>query len=124
MKTTRRLACTLVGLALACGANKKSGFDDVPGDASGGGPGDQPGLAFDAGGDSPPGECVTCTPDGSQVITCDGKVLQTCDPSLRCGAGTCLPPCDAAAANISSVGCEYRPMALYAGGAGFGGCFV
>jgi hypothetical protein len=60
----------------------------------------------------------------SQVLDCDGNVLETCPADQLCGAGECLAPCAAMAANKSSVGCDYYAVTMDAMGGGFGGCFV
>lgn len=68
--------------------------------------------------------CPPCSADGTQVVDCDGKVIETCVVGELCGAGKCLAPCDAANANRSSVGCDYYAVTLDTTGGGFGGCFV
>lgn len=51
---------------------------------------------------------VQCSLDGRSIVrTCTGEVVQTCPDDLACGAGTCQAPCDAAAADRSSNGCEF-----------------
>jgi hypothetical protein len=113
-----------VAIAIGCGSSSKGFSDDVPPVPPGGAnPGADPG-GFGQGVSGDAGTCVTCSLDGRQVVTCDGKVLKACDPSLRCGGGDCLPPCDAARANRSSVGCDYQAVAMAGLGAAFGGCFV
>ncbi len=61
--------------------------------------------------DSPGGNCSgkppACSADGHSVVDCNNAVLQACSDAQGCSAGTCLPACDAAIANKSSVGCEY-----------------
>jgi hypothetical protein len=48
-----------------------------------------------------------CSGDGHAIVDCANNVIQTCDPTQGCSAGKCIPACDAAVANKSSVGCEY-----------------
>jgi len=49
-----------------------------------------------------------CSLDGRSVVdTCTGQILEQCPPELACGAGVCQKPCDAAAADRSSNGCEF-----------------
>ncbi len=51
---------------------------------------------------------LQCSLDGRSVIeACTGKVVETCRPELACGAGVCQEPCEAAAADRSSNGCEF-----------------
>ncbi len=56
-----------------------------------------------------PAECKRqCSLDGRLVVdSCTGAVLETCPAELACGAAVCQPPCDAAAADRSSNGCEF-----------------
>ena len=49
-----------------------------------------------------------CSLDGRSVLdTCTGETLEQCSAKLACGAGFCQSPCDAAAADRSSNGCEF-----------------
>ncbi|AKU98779.1 hypothetical protein AKJ09_05443 [Labilithrix luteola] len=49
-----------------------------------------------------------CSLDGRSVIrSCTGEVVETCAPNLACGAALCQVPCEAAAADRSSNGCEF-----------------
>jgi len=50
---------------------------------------------------------VTCSGDGHAIVDCANNVIQTCSSTEGCSAGKCIPACDAAVANKSSVGCEY-----------------
>ncbi len=58
-------------------------------------------------GDAP--DCrLQCSLDGRSVIElCTGRVVEECRPGLACGAGVCMEPCAAAAADRSSNGCEF-----------------
>jgi hypothetical protein len=58
------------------------------------------------------------------VLDCDGNVVETCPEDQQCDAGVWMAPCDAAAANQSSVGCDYYAVTMSTMGGGFGGCFV
>ena len=142
MKTTLRthsriaLATTLWAMALcaACAATQDpESFDDgaLAGGTTGtGGAGAATtstgigGVGFGGGSGGGGIECVPCSADGTQVVDCDGNVVETCLPDELCGAGQCMAPCDAASANKSSVGCDYWAATLDAMGGGFGGCFV
>jgi elongation factor P len=60
--------------------------------------------------------CTTngCSADLHTVLDCMGNKIMDCPPTQACGAGMCMPPCDAAKANKASIGCEYytfRPRA-------------
>ena len=105
-------------------------------DAFGGG--DGPNLFGDGGGEGG-GGCTTCSADLHQVLDCatPPHVVTTCPADQGCGAsGQCVPACAAAAANKSSIGCDYYsipadgwsniPMNPSAGavGASDGSCFA
>jgi len=99
---SRRAPATVTGIAVAlfvaagaCGDDRDafdtgpSGFDELP--------------AADAG-DCP----FQCSLDGRSVIrSCNGEVVETCSETQACGAAKCQDPCDAAAADQSSNGCEF-----------------
>jgi len=49
-----------------------------------------------------------CSLDGRAVIdTCTGDVVETCKPELACGEAVCQEPCNAAAADRRSDGCDF-----------------
>jgi len=49
-----------------------------------------------------------CSLDGRSVVdSCTGEVYETCADDKACGAAQCLEPCEAAAADRSSDGCEF-----------------
>jgi len=49
-----------------------------------------------------------CSLDGRSVVdSCTGEVLEKCADDLACGAAKCQEPCEAAAADRSSNGCEF-----------------
>ncbi len=65
-------------------------------------------------GDRPPpsplvqGDCAaTCSADGRAVVDCKGEPITTCAEASTCRAGACVAGCEAAAAEQSTVGCEY-----------------
>ncbi len=55
------------------------------------------------------GACTTtkCSADLHDVTDCDGNVIQACGGDLGCANGACVDACASAAANTSSVGCDY-----------------
>lgn len=79
-------------------------------------------IVIDGGGAS--SGCVPCSDDFTKVLNCDGSVKEVCAGAFLCGGGTCMAPCDAAAVNRSTVGCDYYAVTLDAAYSGFGGCFV
>ncbi len=134
-RTALSLAVTFaVGAAAfaACGGKQgPSGFDqdgaaptmeaavDVkPGDSH------LPHFKYDGGPDIACAE--HCSADLHDVLDCNDNVVMTCPASQGCGAGaTCVPACESAAANKSTVGCDYYSI-VPAGGAGLadGSCFA
>ncbi len=64
---------------------------------------------------------VTCAAD-LHTILCDGEVFGTCGSDQGCANGACIPACDAAKENKSSVGCDYytvNPDVTFSQGACF-----
>ncbi len=109
------------------GPSPGAGQGSGAGSAHGGGGGDGEGGGFASGGSQNVGggmECQPCSADFTQVLDCEGNVLETCPPDQLCGLGVCMAPCDAAEANKSSVGCDYYAVTMNAMERGFGGCFV
>jgi hypothetical protein len=91
---------------IACGSSKTSGFDDGTdgGNDEGGLFGGEGG--FGSGGEG--GGCAeSCSADLTKIVDCNNKVVSTCPADKGCAAATCIPACDAAAANKSSIGCDY-----------------
>ena len=64
-----------------------------------------PPLGFGEGGPACKGSSA-CSPDLHQVL-CNGTVVQTCNADQGCAAGKCVDACAAAAANQSTIGCDY-----------------
>jgi hypothetical protein len=54
-----------------------------------------------------------CSGDLHSIVDCHGNVLGTCPPEQGCAAGSCIPACDAAVSNKSSIGCEYYAHNLF-----------
>jgi len=102
------LGLSLAGMAFGCGSDNTTPFL-VDGDS-----GSDVDLTTDApifandGGKDGTSTCVKCSSDLHQVLDCNDNVLTTCPPDQGCGAGgTCVPACDSAAQNKSSIGCDY-----------------
>jgi hypothetical protein len=112
-------AATVVGsfsLLSACGNNGACTASFCADDDSGDGTtsldapvGNDSGLQFgDSGKSGNDGSCgVTCSGDLHNVIDCDGNVVTACPSDQGCANGTCVPACQSANANKSSVGCDY-----------------
>lgn len=123
--TTAALALTAL-LACRCnpgtdpqtGGGTSQGADNQGGDgqgAEGGSTG-----SFQAGGSGGNGACgLTCSADLHSVVDCNGVVQTTCPPDQGCAEASCIPACDAAIANKSSIGCDYyahNPITLFGRG--------
>ena len=53
-------------------------------------------------------DCAICSADLHTVLACDGATIKAqCTPDQACSQGQCVPACDAAVANGSTVGCDY-----------------
>ncbi|MCA9580763.1 MAG: IgGFc-binding protein [Myxococcales bacterium] len=114
----QRRAITLTGLVVgltACGSDEPPpGPGQVVRDAAvDGASGD--GFPDDGGGDSGSDQCRTCSDDLHSVIDCETKaVVSTCGQGLGCGPeGTCVPACESANGNQSSIGCEFYTFVPY-----------
>ncbi|MFT3693572.1 MAG: IgGFc-binding protein [Kofleriaceae bacterium] len=83
----RKLVCVAFILVGACGPSSRS---DNFGD-----------------GDDGSGCAKSCSADLHSVVDCNNNVVQTCDADQGCANGACADACAAAAANQSSVGCDY-----------------
>jgi hypothetical protein len=126
----RSWSLAVVGvLTVACSAGQGASGNDGSGPGAGGsaagagGAGSGGFAPIGGAGGAEPG-CPPCSDDLTAVIDCAGNVVETCGPEELCGQGACMPACDAANVNQSSVGCDYYATAMAAMGAGFGGCFV
>ncbi|MDF2694763.1 MAG: hypothetical protein K0S65_3146 [Labilithrix sp.] len=98
------LASLLVGGGLAAAFIAACAEDRGPGFVDRTPPPFQPDATVEASTDCP----VMCSLDGRSVVrSCTNEVIETCGQDLACGAGVCQAPCDAAAADRSSNGCEF-----------------
>jgi len=63
--------------------------------------------------DTDPPDCRhQCSLDGRSIIdTCTDTIVETCKPDHVCGGAACLAPCEAAAADRHSNGCEFYVQA-------------
>ena len=72
---------------------------------------------------SPPCAATQCSPDLSAVIECDGTPTP-CGAGLGCVAGSCIPACEAARTEQSTVGCEYYPVVPSIVNVSAGSCYA
>jgi hypothetical protein len=125
-------ACLGIGLIFwgGCASTTNGGFGSSP--DGGGGNGHGGGL-FDTGpglnleGAAVPCSSSHCSSDLHSLVDCNGNVLKTCPPNEGCSGTSCVPACQAAEDNKSSLGCDYYavdPDILTGPGGGKGACFV
>jgi hypothetical protein len=118
----------------ACGAGSASsgglggdgfgGTSPSSGSKSGGGlSGSGGGLDVGAGGSS---GCPThCSADLHEVIDCKDHVVKTCSDTTACGkSGACVAPCEGAADNASTVGCDFYSVVPAPESGTRGSCFA
>jgi hypothetical protein len=97
-------------LFVACSSTSGTFTDGGGPDASAdSGGGDGPVLPSGDGGGDGSTSCTQCSGDLHSILTCGSnpQVVQTCPADQGCGPTGCIPACDAAAANKSSIGCDY-----------------
>ena len=114
----RLVATTLiVFFGVACSANSTNVGRQPGGGGASGGNGGSGGSGTGVGGGSGSGtvlldggtECKnTCSTDLTEVLDCDGNVVQECIDGQGCAFGACTgDPCEAAAKSKSTYGCDY-----------------
>jgi hypothetical protein len=112
---TRTLSPLGLILCLAACADEGTSAGGSAGDGGAGpstgasGGGGSTGTFGTGGGGTDPGCGLTCSADLHSVVDCNGNLFETCPPDQGCANATCVPACDAAIANKSSIGCEYFP---------------
>ena len=113
-----------VAVAVACGSTNRN-FSEVTDPTS---PQPEGGIlgGFGDAGEGGIGATGACSGDLHSIVDADGNVVATCPPDKGCAAGQCIAPCDAAAANKSSVGCDYLvyPPPFFSGDTSCTGAFV
>ncbi len=123
----------VVGSFAACSGHG-NGFGDDDSGAGGdtGGTNSDGGPVFNIEGGNDAGGCTQCSADLHELLTCGDNptVVQTCTGNTGCGPSGCIPACDAAAANKSSIGCDYYAIPAdawstpYNSGGAAGNCFA
>ncbi len=69
--------------------------------------------------------CPTqCSSDLHSVLDCNNNVITTCTGDLGCDNGACVPACQSAADNKSSIGCDYYSVDPDVIPEDSGGCFA
>src|SRR5580700_10493028 len=118
-----------VGDAAGCSASQRNQFSaGTGGSASASGSGGNGGSSLSGLGNGG-GSCSgagRCSSDLHSLVDCDGNVLMTCPADEGCSGTACVPACQAAQDNKSSLGCAYYAVDPATDGAlnGQGGCFV
>ena len=65
-----------------------------------------------------------CSADLHSVLDCNNNVVMTCTGDLGCSNGQCVPACQSAADNKSSIGCDYYSVDPDIIDVGQGACFA
>jgi hypothetical protein len=116
-----RLALLALGMSVvaagACSASVNThNFTGGAGGTGANGTGTGAGTATGSGGDTisittgtgTGTSCQThCSPDLHSVVDCNGNTVSTCPPDQGCGAMGCVPACESAKENKSTIGCDY-----------------
>ncbi|MBS2019686.1 MAG: IgGFc-binding protein [Deltaproteobacteria bacterium] len=122
----RTILCSVVAATSVLAAVSSCGSDrdriaDVQEEA-GSSSGTSSGFTNDAG-EGGAGE-VSCSSDLRSVIDSQGRVLEECPPDKGCAGGGCVPACESAQANKSTIGCSYFVAAPDIISVGTGACFA
>ena len=111
----------LVVVVSSCGSTRDPIID--PNDAGGTSSGTSSGFEVDSGGEGGGGG-ITCSSDLRSVVDNQGRVLQECPPDQGCADGGCVPACESADKNKSTIGCSYFVAAPDIISVGTGACFA
>ncbi len=121
-----KLAFVFASVALiACGGRGNTFGEDGGSGADGGQDLDSTIPIFTGGDAGDGGGLVThCSGDLHDILDDKNNVIQTCPPDQGCGATGCVPACQSASDNKSTVGCDYYAVAPDAISEAQGGCFA
>jgi hypothetical protein len=127
----------LLALAVAMGCGSKTISSGFQLDAGGPGPGTEGGMTMmlnqDAGpmfgtdgtaGDGPIGCAVHCSSDLHNVVDCNNNVITMCPADQGCDGTMCVPACQSATDNKSTIGCDYYSVTPDVISPGPGACFA
>jgi hypothetical protein len=104
---------SVVVVLVACGSNSEKFGDDGGADAHSDGTFGPDGFIINpSDGSIDANGCTQCSGDLHSILTCgsDPQVVQTCPDDEGCGPNGCIAACAAAAANKSSIGCDYYSL--------------
>ena len=104
----RSVVFALVVLA-ACGPSRSRP------DSGGGGHGDGSNNSCNA---------SMCSADLHNILDCNGNIVSSCPADQGCSNGACVPACQSAADNKSSIGCDYYSVDPDIIAEGTGACFA
>lgn len=105
---------SLVIAAIGCGPAGRQHGDGAGGDDAGSTADGAPGC-----------EPLSCSADLHNVLDCNGNVITTCPSDMGCGAGgVCVPACQSAQDNQSTIGCDYYAVDPEIIADGAGACFA
>ncbi|MFT3769774.1 MAG: IgGFc-binding protein [Minicystis sp.] len=114
------LALTATGGAVAFGACSATG---TSGPGTGGSGGDTISLTTSSTGTSSICE-KQCSADLHSIVDCQNHLLSTCPPDQGCSPDGCVPACDSAKANKSTIGCDYYAIDPDVVSVAQGACFA
>ncbi len=110
----------------AGGAGGTGGAGSNSGGSNSGPSGPGGSVDFTTGSAGTSGSCQTthCSSDLHSVLDCNENVLKTCPADQGCGATGCVPACDSAKDNKSTIGCDYYSVDPDIIDAAAGSCFA
>lgn len=118
------IAAVTIALIVNCSSSGGSGFGDNNDGGAGASSGaSNGGITGGADGGVAP-STVTCSSDLHSVIDADGNIIKKCPDDQGCASGDCVPACDSARANKSTIGCDYFAVAPDTISVGRGACFA
>src|SRR5262245_19373856 len=104
----------IAAVAASCSANPEppavggEAAQGSGGGTAGGGTGGDAGSTFVSGGTGGSSGCdAHCSSDLHSLVDCNGNVLMTRPPDQGCSSSGCVPACDSAKENKSTIGCDY-----------------
>jgi hypothetical protein len=65
-----------------------------------------------------------CSADLHSILDCNGNIVSSCPADQGCSSGACVPACQSAADNKSSIGCDYYSVDPDIIDEGTGACFA
>lgn len=114
----------LIGCSAGAGDEGGGGSSSTENTGSATGSGGSSGT-FTTGQSTGAGTCIECSADLHQVVTCDGTLIMECPPDQGCSPdGTCVPACQSAELNKSTIGCDFYSVTPAVIAESRGSCFA